>query len=240
VRSIDASAGYAKHSSPAASERAKLADVPASLQSVAGLGPYLETERHVPSLEQIEHPESLSSIRAASRHAQSESEQHQPPPLSYDGIKEDVKEHSHQSQGMGMPVDGCAVSAAAVNKDVGATVSAAVQELLRPVGTIKDDWKISSARPGLEQYADLRCRLWRPPDEAQIFAAAIDYGQPSDVSGYCTEDSKCMSSSCTELPENQLVTLDRRCAPGFSPFAPITCTTLTLHSSGAPIRFRCQ
>lgn len=127
--------------------------------------------------------------------------------LSWDDSRADSK----WDTSMAHFVDSWHVRSAVVDKDRGSTVPSAIQGLLRPVGARTQDWKISSARPGLEQYADLRCRLWRPPDTEQILAAAADFGKASDVSGYCSEDSKYMSSSCADPPEHLPLALDRRC-----------------------------
>lgn len=111
------------------------------------------------------------------------------------------------------PDEKCLADDVPMEKKGNAAVSTAVQDLLKPVESQVGDWKIFSARQGLEQYEELRCRLWRPPDDTQVYAAAVDYGRPSDVSGYCTEESSKFDSSslCADPPVKQPISLDRRC-----------------------------
>lgn len=209
MRSSDAGDGLVQHGLAAASKVATPAAVPSSMQAEVD-GPYIVPVGYEAHSHQSGYPqEAAARDRTSGNISTSES----PLPALHSWYES--RQDTSRSRCMDVvPTDICAASSAAVDKDGGISVPSAIQDLLRPLAATTDDWKISSARPGLEQYSNLRCRLWRPPDDTQIFAAAVDYGQPSDVSGYCTEDSKYLSSTCADPPEHLPLALDRRCALG--------------------------
>lgn len=177
-------------------------------------GPYSVPTRDAGAHSQHSEERTVPATSARHRSSDHVSEISCFPPvrLSSDDSRADSKRDTFFAHGMdGAPAASCH-SSAAVEKSCSAEPSA-IRGLLEPPG-VQQDWKISSARPGLEQYADLRCRLWRPPDDEQVFAAAADFGKASDVSGYCSEDSKYLSSSCADPPEHLPLALDRRCVLG--------------------------
>lgn len=77
-------------------------------------------------------------------------------------------------------------------------MSPAIRQLLQPShvqeARCSTAAPLTSARPTgqgtLEQYANLRRKLWRPPDLETVAAAIPDIGMPSDRSGYVSDASQ--------------------------------------------------